>query len=91
MYSVYINNYHACILIFICFFKTAFIVPHLDIFAFVLEVDPGVGVAPDQEREEEGAHAGRHQHQHQAQQALVARRDQRAVVQPNTKDGMYMY
>ena len=39
---------------------------NLDIFALVLEVDPGVRVAPDQDREEQRAHACRHQHHEQA-------------------------
>ena len=39
---------------------------NLDIFALVLEVDPGVRVAPDQDGEEQRAHACRHQHHEQA-------------------------
>ena len=46
--------------------RLAHLVFNLDIFALVLEVDPGVRVAPDQDREEQRAHACRHQHHEQA-------------------------
>ena len=55
---------------------------HLDIFPLVLEVDPGVRVAPDQDGEDEGAQRGRDQHDHQAEQALVACGHECTVVQP---------
>ena len=43
---------------------------NLNIFGLVLEVNPGVRVAPNEDREEEGADDGRHQHDEQTKQSL---------------------
>ena len=57
------------------------VVGYLDVFALVLEVDPGVRVAPDEQGEDEGAHRGRDQHDDQPQQPGLAGRHQGAVIQ----------
>ena len=43
---------------------------YLNIFGLVLEVNPGVRVAPNEDREEEGTDDGRHQHDEQTKQSL---------------------
>ena len=57
------------------------VVGYLDVFALVLEVDPGVRVAPDEQGEDERADRGRDQHDDQPQQPGLAGRHQGAVIQ----------
>ncbi len=51
----------------------------------MLEVYPGVRVAPDEDSEEEGAQRGGEEHHHQPEESLVTRRHQCSVVQPGTR------
>ena len=55
----------------------------------MLEVYPGVRVAPDEHGEEEGADGGREQHNHQTKQALVTGGHQRSVIQPSISGVSY--
>ena len=55
----------------------------------MLEVYPGVRVAPDEHGEEEGADGGREQHNHQTKQALVTGGHQRSVIQPTISGVSY--
>ena len=52
----------------------------------MLEVDPGVGVAPDQDGEEEGADAGRDKHHEQPEQALVTGGNKSVIVKSEEYD-----
>ena len=63
----------------ICFYLVRF---YLDIFCLVFEVNPRVGVAPDQNGEKEGADNSRHQHDEQAKQSFPTGSIQCIVVKP---------
>ena len=52
----------------------------------MFEIDPSVGVAPDQDGEEEGADDGRHEHDEQAEQSLATRSVQGVIVEPEVDD-----
>ena len=53
---------------------------HLDVSSFMLEVDPGVRVAPDEDGEEQSGQGRGQQHDDQAEEAAVAEGHQRRVV-----------
>ena len=44
---------------------------YLDISALVLEIDPGMGVAPDQHGEEDARDGAGHQHDYDAKEPVV--------------------
>ncbi len=70
---------------------TIYLSPHLDVPPLVLEVDPGVRVAPDEEGEEETGGGHRDQHQDQAEQAGVASGDKGSVVGPEREKLEILY
>ena len=55
---------------------------YLDIFCLVFEVNPRVGVAPDQNGEKEGADNSRDQHDEQSKQSFSTGSIQCIVVKP---------
>ncbi len=57
----------------------------LDVSSFMFEVDPGVGVAPNQDGEEQSGQRWGEEHDDQAKEARVANRDQRSVVRSKSE------
>ena len=70
---------------------TIYLSPHLDVPPLVLEVDPGMRIAPDEEGEEEPGGGHGDQHQDQAEQAGVASGHKGSVVGPERKQLKYRY